>query len=90
MAKPEQTKATVLTIELGEPNPTSSTLKEERLMTCRQIREMFGDVSQATVFRWGKNPALGFPAPVQIHRRNYWRASEIRAWREKQIGKPTA
>jgi hypothetical protein len=50
-------------------------------VTSAKLREHFGNVCPNTILRWRK---LGFPAPMKIHGRNYWRASELANWRRKQ------
>ena len=37
-------------------------------------------ISQMTLWRWRARPELGFPVPVKIGARSYFRASEISAW----------
>lgn len=36
--------------------------------------------SHVTIWRWVRDPALGFPAPIQINRLNYWRLADLEAW----------
>jgi len=33
-----------------------------------------------TLWRWLRDPELGFPRPLVINGRRYWRESEIKAW----------
>jgi len=33
--------------------------------------------SHVTVWRWVRDPALGFPQPIQINRLNYWRLVDL-------------
>lgn len=42
--------------------------------------------SHVTIWRWMRDPALGFPAPIQINRMNYWRLSDLEAWEAMQAG----
>jgi hypothetical protein len=37
------------------------------------------NVVRRTIGRWFLNPAVGFPAPIQINRRLYFRRHEIEA-----------
>jgi hypothetical protein len=48
------------------------TIKEDKLITSRAMRELFGGVSLMTLYRWRKDPKLNFPEPVKIRDRNYW------------------
>ena len=40
--------------------------------------------SAVTMWRWVRDDALGFPAPIQINRRNFWRLSDLEAWEAAQ------
>jgi predicted DNA-binding transcriptional regulator AlpA len=33
--------------------------------------------STQTIYRWCKNPELGFPQPIRINNHRYWRRQEI-------------
>jgi predicted DNA-binding transcriptional regulator AlpA len=46
-------------------------------------REILG-VSEMTIWRWRQDPSLGFPSPVRIRSRLYYRADELRLWLESQ------
>lgn len=41
------------------------------------------DVTIRTVERWSDNPALGFPKPIVVNARKYFRLSELEAWESK-------
>ena len=36
--------------------------------------------SHVTIWRWVRDPDLGFPSPMQINRLNYWRLADLEAW----------
>ena len=57
---------------------------ENRLMTANEVRELFGGISDMTVWRWLQSEQLGFPKPIHIQRRRFWRASDIEAFVAKQ------
>jgi predicted DNA-binding transcriptional regulator AlpA len=40
--------------------------------------------SEATVDRWRKDPAMGFPVPLNINNRCFWYEDEVQAWIEKR------
>ena len=40
--------------------------------------------SHVTIWRWMNAASLGFPAPIQINRLNYWRLSDLEAWEAAQ------
>lgn len=57
----------------------------EKLIAAARVRETFGNVSDMTLWRWLASPDLGFPRPVVISRRRYWREAEVAAWIAAQV-----
>ena len=51
-----------------------------KLITAAAVRNALGGVSDMTLWRWNKDPALNFPRPIRIQKRRYWREAEIAAW----------
>lgn len=44
--------------------------------------------SHVSIWRWVKDEALGFPAPIKMNRRhNYWRLADLEAWEAGRAGK---
>ena len=54
----------------------------DALMSVRQVCQFFGNVSKMTIFRWVRNPAVGFPSPFKIGQKNYWMRRDIIAFRD--------
>jgi predicted DNA-binding transcriptional regulator AlpA len=53
----------------------------ELLLSARQVRKRYGDISKMTLWRWVKSDSTKFPKPdVQINGRNYWRVATVDAW----------
>lgn len=50
------------------------------------VREICGDVSAMTLWRWLNDPRKEFPEPIYIGRRRYWREADIIDWLERQGG----
>ena len=48
-----------------------------RLISASVVREMFGGVSSMTVWRWLQDESLGFPKPIYVQRRRFWRDSRF-------------
>ncbi len=48
-----------------------------------QVRARYG-VSDMSLWRWLRDPELGFPAPIKIHKRRYWKLAELEAWEESK------
>lgn len=44
------------------------------------------DICSRTLNRWEERPELGFPKPVRINRRRYWRLADLQAWERAHIG----
>jgi len=52
-------------------------------LTSLQVRARYGGVSDMALWRWLRNPKLGFPRPIKINGRNYWRLDELEAWERR-------
>lgn len=46
------------------------------------VRSLCGGISDMTLWRWLDDDALGFPRPIYIARRRYWREVEVIDWLE--------
>jgi predicted DNA-binding transcriptional regulator AlpA len=66
--------------------PTHADPDDDDLLNAREIRRMFANVSDMTIWRWTHSEQIAFPKPVQIGRRNYWRRGDVRRWREERLG----
>ncbi len=55
-----------------------------KLITAAAVRNALGGVSDMTLWRWNKDPALNFPRPIRIQKRRYWREAEIAAWLDQR------
>lgn len=44
------------------------------------VRARYGDCSDMTLWRWLNDERVGFPAPIRIQRRRFWRLSDLEAW----------
>lgn len=51
-----------------------------KLIPSATVREICGGISDMSLWRWLKDPDLGFPRPVVISRRRYWREADVSAW----------
>ncbi len=58
------------------------------LLTATQVRQLIGGISDMTLWRWMHDERVGFPQPVVINRRRYFRASEIEAFQERNAARP--
>lgn len=53
-----------------------------KLITAKVVRELCGDISDMSLWRWLSDPALKFPKPVYIQKRRFWREAEVLNWIE--------
>jgi hypothetical protein len=52
---------------------------DSSLVPSRKVLERYL-ICDRTLDRWTANPTLGFPQPVLINKRRYWRVAELAAW----------
>jgi predicted DNA-binding transcriptional regulator AlpA len=55
-------------------------------MPAKEVRALFGGVSQMTLWRWLQDESLGFPKPTMIRGRRYWDADSVEAFRNRMVG----
>lgn len=46
------------------------------------VCDLCGGVSSMTLWRWMNDPQKGFPRPIYVGRRRYWREADVIAWLE--------
>ena len=57
--------------------------QEERYLSRRQQAERYGK-STKTMERWADDPALGYPAEIDINGRKLRKLSELEAWERER------
>lgn len=62
-----------------------TTTTQAEFLTGPQVRKRY-QKSHVTIWRWVRDPDLGFPKPIQINRLNYWRLADLEAWEAAQSG----
>jgi predicted DNA-binding transcriptional regulator AlpA len=66
--------------------PAESTKPTGRTyLAARHVRRRYG-VSDMSLWRWLRDPALGFPQPLRIRGRRYWDAALLEAWDARPAG----
>ena len=60
-----------------QPKGTTKMQEQEVFLTSRQVRERYGNVSEMWLIRREKDKASGFPNPVRIRGRKFWKLSEL-------------
>lgn len=53
---------------------------ESKLIPSATVRDICGGISDMSLWRWLNDPKLGFPKPIVIQRRRYWREADILSW----------
>jgi predicted DNA-binding transcriptional regulator AlpA len=56
---------------------------EDRFLSSRVVRHRYGDVSDMWLWRRIRDGS-GFPRPIQIMGRRFWRLSELIAWERQR------
>lgn len=54
------------------------------LITTAAVRQICGGISKSALWRWRKTLETGFPPPIVIAGRTYWRRSDVLAWIEQK------
>ena len=53
---------------------------DSKLITSATVREICGGISDMSLWRWLNDPKMGFPKPIVIQRRRYWREADVMSW----------
>lgn len=61
----------------------------EDMLPAAQVLARY-QVSDMTIFRWLKDACLGFPQPIRINGRRYWRLADLQAFENRQALKKEA
>lgn len=44
------------------------------------VRNLCGNVSSMTIYRWLNSPEMNFPKPIYIGRLRYWKEADLLTW----------
>ena len=55
-----------------------------RFIPATQVKRRYG-VTEMTVFRWIRDPRMGFPQPIKIRGRNYFDEAELENYDERHL-----
>jgi predicted DNA-binding transcriptional regulator AlpA len=70
----------MLATDIPIPNKTADAGHANRLIGVADVRKMFGDISDMTLWRWLNDVDLEFPKPIYVQRRRFWREAELIDW----------
>ncbi len=51
----------------------------QTFLPARQVRARYG-VSDMCIWRWIRDEKLGFPTPIKINNRRFWKLDELQTW----------
>jgi hypothetical protein len=55
-----------------EPGVTGRSAGSDALLPAKKVQQRY-DVSDRTIDRWAESETVGFPRPIVVNRRKYWR-----------------
>jgi len=51
-----------------------------RLVNANTVMARLGEISRVTLWPYLKDPELGFPRPIVMRKRRFWREDELSDW----------
>lgn len=57
---------------------------EPEYLPARATRKRYGDPSETTFWRWQVDPKIGFPKPILIGSRKFFRLADLKAFEQRQ------
>jgi len=57
---------------------------EDVYLNARDVRRRYGGRSDMALYRWVRDPNLGFPSPIYIQTFRYWRLADLIAWEQSR------
>ncbi|KIX17034.1 AlpA family transcriptional regulator [Paracoccus sp. 228] len=58
---------------------------DQKLVSATFLRQnLLGGISDMTLWRWLNDQSMGFPRPIYLGRRRYWREAEVIGWVDAQ------
>ena len=55
-------------------------LDSDVFLDSKAVRRRYGGRSDMALWRWARDPKLGFPQPIYIQKYRYWRLSDLIEW----------
>ena len=59
-------------------------MQDQNLMPAPAARRYLGNISDMCLWRWERNPEMGFPQPIRINKRKYFRKADLDAFIERR------
>ena len=58
-------------------------MDSKKYVTARQVRVRYGGISDMSLWRWCRDPKMGFPQPIRINRIKFWDEAELDVFDER-------
>jgi len=68
--------------------PTTEDDLNRRLMGAAELKRQLGGVSDSWIQRALRDETLGFPRPMKIRGRRFWRRGDVARWIDQQVHRP--
>ena len=59
-------------------------MQEKTFLPTAAVRARYG-VTKQSLWRWLHKEALGFPKPIRINNRLFWKTAELEAWENSRV-----
>ncbi|MCO6422240.1 hypothetical protein FB008_102210 [Sinorhizobium medicae] len=56
---------------------------QKQYLTSAQVMSRYS-ISEMTLFRWQKSEKLGFPQPMVVNRRKFFKVDDLTAWERER------
>jgi predicted DNA-binding transcriptional regulator AlpA len=60
---------------------------DEAMIGSKKVNDRYGNKARLTLYRWMKDPDLGFPKPVKIRGRHFWKLGQLRQWERQRAAR---
>ena len=62
---------------------------DEVFLTAKQVKTRFGGISDMALYRWVHDKQIGFPKPMTIGIRRYWKLQDLQEFEKLCVGRKT-
>ena len=57
-------------------------------LDARAVKRRYGNRSDSSLWRWIRDPNLGFPSPIYVRQVRYWRLADLIGWEQSRPREP--
>lgn len=62
---------------------------DDVFLSARQVRNRFGGISDMALHRWLHDDRIGFPKPIVIGTRRFWKLEDLQAFEKRCVSRKT-